>query len=1638
VQRDLRRLSALVETEELWLGVDDSENRADETKEIVATLLQYCGTDEGTPKKSASRASTASPADKKAEERRRQSVQNSRPATAEVFAMLDSKTSRELLRNLGAHSAVMEVLQIERLLDVLPVGEELMQIAYHFLQAFGGSSKENREELGEFSNFFMEHLLNPNHNVVTAAAETLQVLGAAQFDTDFIKACFGGKGEPMEQVFEVQDPANPDDPEAKIALDQPCHNMACMDLLKQCLIVDNKYNRRHQNMVMKVAMDPSRLRDSPVQHKWLCERSFGVLEDHGFSEEAGVAASDVLRDPSNSALLDLLINCCQGGNGLMQAKCQGLFSLPTLAEHIEKLGKEFGAKRQLLEFMKIVYLEAAHGIDHELAHNTMFKIFTTDIELSLEDGVLDDEENAYIFEVLLPCIEAYFGNFADVLKANEEQINMAVTILSNIADLFETSESDKYKQQCQVCTKKMMESRQFFTTIFEDDDWQPGCERYEKLLTFKSEFAAEEDKEAEQDAEGEVEDSLDKKAPPSAFAVAMQALQENEENLNQAELEFEQLCQSIKDIEARTTSQFNETVITFEDVVGKQLELINDLTLETDLGRAGIKVLRKMIEMENDASTLPASEWENEDWEDAHDQVVEWQDKMGAMGAFQLVIALVGQHPDTDVVMDAIDLGVTLLLGGNKVSQDSFFEMSGGPGSLEFFRRLDALLQQSFEEMRDVNAAVVIEEDPEEEPEEEEDDGFDENKNAQIVFRFMQLMCEGHNEPCQGRMQAQPNTTSYDLVAKTQQILQLLVVDMASELDEDRMEAACQALDTLTEVVQGPCAVAQASLIENKVLDTATYIMSNSYAALEIPEGEDCHPLVMDLKEKTVTLLLSLLEGVTAKETYTLFAEILDLEVLRLRMVDVYGMCVEDPTAVADSRKIPEDIYFGDMNEAFGIYMLLSKLAKYSDEANTAIMASTYKEVPEQQAAINFFQGNTGCIEVDWETMDCLEQVHFPIPPIAWYLTEESRENLLVKVCRDSPEEKLRDWYTAWTDELMAEMEHLSFMATFRVVQFISENLGDLKSSQYVLALAINCCMVACMETTQDTDPTESQSELRDHIVMSSDLVELIMRILGYCLVAFTTFIGMGVAVTQGPLAVQNSWTRMIVEQGRPSETEVCPEENTVEMLLRWGPEPAGIYDDEAETGTKIVYLIISAYYLLLDSAVLWHLLMVVSAVLGCVVSPFFFSMHLLDVVYRSEVLLNVLRAVTIPGEQLAMTAALGIIILYIYSVLGFLLVREAYMHEDFPDERRCDYLLNCFLTTVREGLINGGGMADTFAPQAVSDKPRFIKRFIYDLSNFVVVIIILLNIIFGIIIDTFASMRESDDERRADMLNTCFICSIDKNTFDRGGTPFAQHIKTEHNMWEYLYYVVYLRQKDETEYTGIETYVADKLEEDDTSWYPTEKAICLGADEEEEDPWKVEVNERFNKLTEEFAVLKRSCIDIREESTNNVTSSMDMGKETIGLIDKIKVAYNPPSYDETKSWFSQTRAADEKATAEKRAQDAAERAAHAEAALAAAQEEVKQKTEAEARLLGRQAALEAEVAGAQPPMPADAWQAPPAEGAPSEGPLTPLPYSRAGPAIMIEPDEEEGEICPECGAHGMFKFCTECGFRNPNPPNSP
>ena len=52
-----------------------------------------------------------------------------------------------------------------------------------------------------------------------------------------------------------------------------------------------------------------------------------------------------------------------------------------------------------------------------------------------------------------------------------------------------------------------------------------------------------------------------------------------------------------------------------------------------------------------------------------------------------------------------------------------------------------------------------------------------------------------------------------------------------------------------------------------------------------------------------------------------------------------------------------------------------------------------------------------------------------------------------------------------------------------------------------------------------------------------------------------------------------------------------------------------------------------------------------------------------------------------------------------------------------------------------------------------------FVARVIYDLLFFFVVIIIVLNLIFGVIIDTFADLRSEKQNKEEILKNTCFIC---------------------------------------------------------------------------------------------------------------------------------------------------------------------------------------------------------------------------------------------------------------------------------------
>lgn len=52
----------------------------------------------------------------------------------------------------------------------------------------------------------------------------------------------------------------------------------------------------------------------------------------------------------------------------------------------------------------------------------------------------------------------------------------------------------------------------------------------------------------------------------------------------------------------------------------------------------------------------------------------------------------------------------------------------------------------------------------------------------------------------------------------------------------------------------------------------------------------------------------------------------------------------------------------------------------------------------------------------------------------------------------------------------------------------------------------------------------------------------------------------------------------------------------------------------------------------------------------------------------------------------------------------------------------------------------------------------------------------------------------------------------LNRSAFDNKAVTFEHHVKKEHNMWNYLYFIVLLNKKDPTEFTGAECYVSKAL----------------------------------------------------------------------------------------------------------------------------------------------------------------------------------------------------------------------------------
>eukprot|EP00053_Salpingoeca_punica_P012666 m.113561 g.113561 ORF g.113561 m.113561 type:complete len:135 (+) comp16006_c0_seq3:3-407(+) len=83
------------------------------------------------------------------------------------------------------------------------------------------------------------------------------------------------------------------------------------------------------------------------------------------------------------------------------------------------------------------------------------------------------------------------------------------------------------------------------------------------------------------------------------------------------------------------------------------------------------------------------------------------------------------------------------------------------------------------------------------------------------------------------------------------------------------------------------------------------------------------------------------------------------------------------------------------------------------------------------------------------------------------------------------------------------------------------------------------------------------------------------------------------------------------------------------------------------------------------------------------------------------------------------------------------------------------------------------------------------------------------------------------------DLARVCVICSLQSYEFERFAKGFTHHITKEHNIFNYLWFLMYLSTKDETEFTSHELFFHRKMLANDLSVFPIHRAMSLASHKE-------------------------------------------------------------------------------------------------------------------------------------------------------------------------------------------------------------
>uniref|UniRef100_A0A3B4CFN1 Inositol 1,4,5-trisphosphate receptor n=1 Tax=Pygocentrus nattereri TaxID=42514 RepID=A0A3B4CFN1_PYGNA len=1506
----------------------------------------------------------------------------------------NKKQQQRLLRNMGAHSVVLELLQIpyEKGEDVWM--QEIMRLAHQFLQNFCAGNQQNQALLHKHINLF----LNPG----ILEAVTMQHIFMNNF-----QLCSEINDRVVQHFVHC--------------IETHGRSVHYLKFLQTIVKAENKFIKKCQDIVMAELVTAG----EDVLVFYNDRASFQTLVQMMRLERERLDENSALR--YHIHLVELLALCTEGKNVYTEIKCNSLLPLDDIVRVVTHEDCIPEVKMAYVNFLNHCYVDTEVEMKEIYTSNHMWKLFDDFlVDICRVCNNTSDRKHAdtvlehYVTETIMSIVTTFFSSpFSDqstslqtrqpvfvqllqgvfrvyhcnwMLPGQKGSVEACIKVLSDVAkgraiaipvDL-DCQVNNLFIKSNNIVQKTALSWRLSARNAARRDSVLTASRDYRNIIERLQDIVSALEERLRPLVQAELSVLVDvlhrpellfpehteahRKCESGGFICKLikhtkQLLEENEEHL------CIKVLQTLREMMTKDRG-YGEKVTGEEKIrraethtltysyllyVSSQGEALRQLLVNRYYGNFRTGGRRDSLTTFSNSALTPVAPNKNQPggfMDRAEMSLTEVQCHLDREGASDLVIDLIMNTNSDRVFNESILLAIALLEGGNTTIQRSFFKrLTEDKKSEKFFRvfydRMKAAQQEikatvtvntsdlgnkrrddhgldrdAPQRRREKDSVVMVTDeareqlleasavtkkafgsyrrdaDPEEAYGHADGDRGGGEKGAeqgemspvilimQPILRFLQLLCENHNRDLQNFLRCQNNKNNYNLVCETLQFLDCICGSTTGGLgllglyiNQHNVALINQTIESLTEYCQGPCHDNQNCIAthESNGIDIIIALILNDIN----PLGRKRMDLVLELKNNASKLLLAIMESRHDNEN----AERILYNMRPKELVEVMKKAYQQGEADFDEEEENgEDHAASPRNVGHNIYILAHQLSRHNKELQLLLKPSG------EDQALECYTKHTAQIEIVRQDRT-MEQIVFPVPHICSFLTNESKLRVYYSTERDEQGSKINDFFLR-ADDLYNEMRWQKKLRAQPVLYWCSRNMSFWSNVSFNLAVLINV-LVAFFY------PLDGMSDSQLDPSLSALLWVCVLGSLGFVLLlpspnAVRVLVISSVLRLGFSLGLQHMLSLL-------GAFNVC---NKIVFLLS--------FVGNRGTFTR------GYRAMVMDREFLFHLLYLLICTLGLCGHVFFYSLLLFDLVNREETLLNVIKSVTRNGRSIVLTAVLGLILVYLFSIVGYIFFKDDFILEvdRIPNstleegasmasgflsegtcsvengtcltvdaaeddvERACDSLWMCMITVLSHGLRSGGGVGDVLRKPS-KEEPLFAARVIYDLLFFFLVIIIVLNLIFGVIIDTFADLRSEKQRKEEVLKTTCFICGLERDKFDNKTVTFEEHIKEEHNLWHYLYFIVLVRVKDSTEYTGPESYVAQMIKEHNLDWFPRMRAMSLVSSDGEGEQNELRcLQEKLESTMRLVSNLTNQLTELKEQMTEQRKH-----KQRIGLL---------------------------------------------------------------------------------------------------------------------------------------------------------